>query len=74
MVEALLARNPQGVTVDEMSAQLDKTPGNIRKTLSHLGVRIETEQVPHSKRKVYRLSENAMVDDNLLARWEDLID
>lgn len=74
MVESLLAKNPQGVTVGEISVQLGSSEGMIRKTLSHLGVKVEKEQVPGQKRKVYRLAEGAQVDDNLLARWEDLID
>lgn len=74
MVESVLAKNPQGMTVKELSVQVDTSPAMIRKTLTQLGVNVEAERLPNDKHKVYRLSENATVDDNLLARWEDMID
>jgi hypothetical protein len=75
MVESMLAMNPHGLTVDEMSDRLGKSKDQIRKTISQAGYNIHSEAIPGSRnRKLYKLSESATVDENLLARWEDMID
>lgn len=75
MVESILARNPHGMTTDELAERLSKSKEVIRKVISQSGMRIVGEKVPGSRnRKVYKLTDVAIADESLLAKWEDMVD
>jgi hypothetical protein len=81
MVESLLAQNPMGLSTTELAHRTNKSSESIRKVISQSGSRIVGQQVPGSRnRKVYTLSEAALIEDDELmqyeqrAHWEDKID
>lgn len=74
MVESLLARNPQGLSIRSIGEALGKSDDSVRKVVSKAGMRIIAEPIHGSRnRKLYKLGESATVDDDLLAGWEDMI-
>lgn len=75
MVESLLAQNPMGLTVSEISSRMEKSADSIRRVISQSGMRIIGESIPGSRnRKVYKLAESIVADEERLQVWEDMVD
>jgi len=77
MIEEMLAREPQGLTLKEIGKRMDKSEGAIRTVVSRAGVRIVSEKVLGSNKLIYKLghavAESMTIDDEQLKKWEDLV-
>ena len=71
----MLARKPEGVTAQTLSDETGKSKEQIRKVVSQSGGRIYAEPIEGSRnRKVYKLVDAAVVDDDDLERWMGKLD
>jgi hypothetical protein len=75
LIESVLARKPEGVTAQTLSDETGKSKEQIRKVVSQSGGRIYAEPIEGSRnRKVYKLVDAAVVDDDDLERWMGKLD
>jgi len=75
LIESVLARKPEGVTAQTLSDETGKSKEQIRKIVSQSGGRIYAEPIEGSRnRKVYKLVDAAVVDDDDLERWMGKLD